>query len=98
MLWNFVWNKDKPPTTITTTTTPASTTTRFTGTCKFKVVFENENSLLVVREPDLEATIGITIESSNSACVLQSSVTVRVSTQKYTASENLDYTGSNPIF
>ena len=46
-----------------------------------------------MREADGEATVGISIEASDSSCILQNSVTVRVSTQKYTATENLDYTG-----
>ena len=91
-------NQDSIKPTTTTLTTPVtgptiSTTTRFSGTCKFKVVFENENDLLVVREPDLEASVVISIEASNPGCILQNSVTVRVSTQKYTATESLDYTG-----
>jgi hypothetical protein len=69
------------------------------SSCKFKVAFEktNENDILVVGEADFEAIVAVSIQANNPLCVFQSSVTFRVSTQKYTATENVDYQGVNNL-
>ena len=70
-----------------------NTTTRFSGTCKFKLTFENGDEILVVREGDLTANLVIYMEPNGAGCVLPNSVTLRVSSKQYTAKENVDYEG-----
>ena len=83
---------DPFPITTTTANYPVNTTA-FSGICKFRLTFENDDQILVVNEGDLNAIVIITIVPNIPNCVLQNSVTLRVSSKQYTAKENVDYEG-----